>query len=313
MIRKLTLACVVVFALLTGGCIQASQTFKFTRPWGDYDRVVVRTANGHVNLTSGHTDQLRVAGHSYVQDATYGAAAADLRALEVVAQPDEQHPRTLQIAVHVPDALRHKSWGVDLEIGLPTACAAEITTSNGSIYVADAADCVLKTSNASVEVERIAGGVDATTSNGRVKALCVAGDLTARTSNDPIQVENVQGACRLATSNAPIKVLAAGGNVEASTSNDSIRFEAIGAEHPKTGATVSLCTSNGPITLLLSRQFAGELSLATSNGPIQASLLNIAAEIHRQTPDELRATLNGGGPASVTAETSNGAIRVDFR
>jgi len=317
MTRKLTLALLAVCTLAAGGCVQATRDFTSTRPWGDYERIVVQTANGRVRLTCGQVDEFRIAGRTRARGTTFGAAKANLDAIEIVAQPDEQQPRTLQVAVHVPENLRHEWSGTDLEIGVPAACAAQIETSNAPIYVVNAKDCDLETSNGLIDVERISGQVEARTSNGRIKALCVAGDLTACSSNGAIQVENVQGTCRLTTSNALIKVLAAAGNVDATTSNGPIRFE--GNDRLETGptaiagATVALRTSNGPISLLLPKLLAGELSLTTSNGPIHASLLHIAADIHRQAQGELRATLNNGGPARVTAETSNGPIRVDFR
>ncbi len=331
MTRKLTLALLAVCTLAASGCtVQATRDFSFTRPWGAYERVVVNTANGRVRLTCGHVDELSIAGRTRARGTTFARAKENLDALEVIAQPDEQDAGTLRVAVRVPANLSQMWSGTDFEIRTPAPCAAEITTSNGAIYVADTKACVrLETSNGAIDVERSDGGVEARTSNGRIKALCVAGDLAARTSNGAIQVENVRGSCRLNTSNGTIKVLAAGGPVDATTSNGSIRFEATdrleagptGSAGPTGGTgstdrsrpTAELRTSNGAISLLLPRQLQGELRLNTSNAPIHARLLNITANIHYQAKDELHATLNGGGPARVAAETSNGPIHVDFR
>jgi hypothetical protein len=322
MARKMMLALLVLSALATTGCtVRATRDFAFTRPRGDYGRIVVQTANGRVRLSCGYVEEVRIAARTRAQGATFAAAQANLDAIEVRAEPDEKDAGTLRVGVYVPAELAHAWSGTDLDVRVPTHCAAEITTSNGPIYVADTKECaLLETSNGPIDIERVAGVADAHTSNGRIKALCVAGDLTARTSNGTIQVNRVQGNCRLRTSNAGIKVLDAGADVDATTSNGPIRFEAAAADDQlKTGTTteggptVELHTSNGSITLLLSKQLQGDLRLSTSNAAIHVDLPNVAANLRRMTNDELQATLNGGGPAAVVAETSNGPIRVDFR
>jgi len=311
MARKLTFAVMALCALAGTGCTTyATRRFTLANLEGSYERIVVHSTNGRVSLTCGEVQELRIDGEKRVNGASFSAAEANLDALEVVAKPDERDPATLRIEVRIPETLNHLSPGADLVIKAPAPCAAEISTSNGPIHVANAKEqAVLETSNARIEVEQVRGSVVARSSNGGIQAAGINGDLTARTSNGSIRASAVQGACRLHTTNGSIRLYGAGGNVQADTSNGSIHLK---ADVPA-DAQITLRTSNGAIEASLPRQLKGELRLSTSNAAVHAGLLNVPVEIKYQDEGDLRAVLNGGGPGGVTAETSNGSIRVDFR
>jgi DUF4097 and DUF4098 domain-containing protein YvlB len=300
-----------VCALAGGGCtVQATRDFALTQPWGEYERIVVHTSNGGVRLMCGQAQELCIEGRKHIHGTSFADAEAKLDALEVVARPDESEPRTLRVEVRIPEALSHLSPGANLTIRTPAPCAAEITASNGPIQVAGAKDQVtLETSNGCIVAEQVQGSVTAHSSNASIKLLDIQGDVTARTSNGSIRASAVTGDCRLHTSNAVIKVLGSAGNVQADTSNGSIHLEA----DPSEGAQIMLRTSNASISAILAKQLKGQLRLSTSNGAVRAGLLNVPVEIKYQDDHHLQATLNGGGPATITAETSNGTIEVNFR
>ncbi len=309
--RGLVMVVLTLCGLASTGCVvQATRDFTLTKPWEPYERVVVNSTNGRVELRCGKGDQVRIDGRKRIDGTSFADAERDLDAMEVVIGPDENDPKTLRIELHIPDTLADHSPGADLLVRVPTACAAELATSNGSICATDlTGNAVLETSNGRIEVEQVQGPVSARTSNGSIRAREIGGDLTARTSNGSIEARAIQGSCRLRTSNASIRVLDAAGHVQADTSNGSIRLEAT----PPEDAQIALHTSNASIEVVLPKQLKGELRLRTSNAGIHARLLNVPVEIRQADDDHLCAILNGGGAAAVVGETSNGSIRLDLR
>jgi hypothetical protein len=303
-----------LLAAAAAGCngtlVRVSESFVLDLPWDDYQRVVVRTHNGHVELLAGETETLRVSGTKKAGGLTWGEAAENLAQLKIVAEPDETDPTTFVIELEAPASLRHKSLGASFDIRVPRACAADVETDNGHIRVRGARDSVhLRTGNGRITVEQVDGRVEAFTSNGLIHAVFITGNLRADTSSGRVIVDTVDGDCRLNTSNGRIRVRKANGSVWAATSNGSI---VVSATPPPDGEVV-LRTSNGSISADLPPNLRGTLDIQASNGRVSTKLGDVALTGVRWSKHSFAAEMNGGGEGRVSVRTSNGSVTLNCR
>jgi DUF4097 and DUF4098 domain-containing protein YvlB len=141
------------------------------------------------------------------------------------------------------------------------------------------------------------------TSNGSVAVRDISGGVEARTSNGPVTLDGVAGALVIETSNAPVSVSAADPvALAAHTSNGGITFD--GALLP---GDTTLETSNGPVELLLPADAAFTIDAATSNGKARSEFAVDGAYME----SELQGTVGPPDQAAATriiVRTSNGAI-----
>jgi len=272
--------------------VRVSERFALDIPWDDYQRVVVRTANGHVELFTGEGDEIRISGKKRAGGLTWGEAYDNLDQLTIVAEPDQSDPTTFVVECDFPEALRYKQLGASFDIRIPEPCATNITTGNGHIHVRGLKErALLHASNGRIVIEDVDGRVDAETSNGRLIA------------------EAVRGECRLRTSNGRVEVRRAEGNVRATTSNGAIVVEAT----PPPEGEVVLETSNGPIRADLPSNLRGALELRTSNGHVSTNLDDVTITDLQWSKRSFRANINGGGAGRISARTSNGSITLNCR
>ncbi len=145
------------------------------------------------------------------------------------------------------------NWNVDLRIQLPEAAAARVGTTNGSI-----------------RVEGIRGGVEARTTNGSVSLLEVGGAVIARATNGNVNVEFAQGP---------------------------------GAARAD---RVEIRTTNGTVTLTLPADAAARLTARTTNGSITS---DFPLDFEGQRRNRASGTIGGGG-AEITLQTTNGSVRI---
>lgn len=313
--RRVLVLSLAVMAVALTGCsstlFRASERFGLDVPWDDYERVVVRTRNGHVELLPGASDEIRISGVKEAGGLTLGEAQANLDRLTIVAEPDDTDPTTFVIAVEIPTELRHKSVSASLDVRVPESCAADINTGNGYIRAQGLNNHVtLQTSNGRIIVEDVRGRVEAVTSNGRVQATNIAGDLEVDTSNGRIIADVVTGDCRLTTSNGRVQVRRADGNVWVNTSNGSIFVEAT----PPPEGQVVLETSNGSIRADLPPTLRGTLSLRSTNARVDTTFDDaVTLRRPRWSKRTFEAELNGGGAGQIRLRTSNGSVTLNCR
>lgn len=348
MSRRVALAVFAVVLFTLSGCRTYSvrEDFHLTAAWNDYQRVVVRTRDGSVALGTGDVPEIRISGTKHAQAATVAEAEKRLERLTVVAGPDDRDTSVFVVELECAGLLSKQSIGASFEIQVPTPCAADLRTSNGSIVASHLRDeALLETSNGQVSVDHVIGKVDARSSNGRITVEDVTGDLTAvttnarmkldgvsgtvnaRSSNGEVAAENVtgdltavttsgainaravRGNCTLRTSNGMIRVDDAHGSVEATTSNGNIRVDAT----PPKGGDVLLRTTNGSIHATLPADLKADLELSTSNGVVQTMLADVPLKVQLWSQNRVRAQMNGGGEGRVSARTSNGLVMLKCR
>lgn len=323
--RLLTRAALILtVSLCCTGCgnlFTAREAISLDADWGAFERVIVETRNGDVDVRvsgasavggAGSTavQRVRVSGEKWAGGGTLESAEELLGQLHVTAGPDAGDPRALRVKLDYAEAMRMRSYGADLKIELPTAASAEIHTTNGRVEARGLVRRVFAdTSNGNIVLADIDGDVQVDTSNGGVRAERVRGSLAADTSNGSIVAREIGGECRLDTSNGNVEVVGAKGGIRADSSNGWLRIDA----DPPAEAVIELTTSNGGITARLPGGLRGELHLRTSNGSIETDLGPATLSNPSWSKEDIRARLNGGGAGRLTARTSNGSVRLTCR
>ncbi|HUU95076.1 MAG TPA: DUF4097 family beta strand repeat-containing protein [Phycisphaerae bacterium] len=288
-----------------GSIVRVSRDFSFTAPWEDYQRVVVNTHNGRVELAATGTSEIDISGTKRAGGLTYAEAEENLDQVTIVAEPDAADPTTFRISVDYPAHLRGKSIAASFVIHVPEPCAAEIATGNGSIRAENLRDqVVLRTSNGRITLSDIAGNVRVRTSNGRVEAERIDGELYVDTGNGSVSVRALEGVCELETSNGAVEAVDVRGDISVTTSNGRIRVEAA----PPEDASVILRTSNGSIHVTLPATMRGDLTLSTSNGRVSTSMDQVSLTSPSWSRRRFEAVMNGGGGGRIVARSSNGSI-----
>jgi DUF4097 and DUF4098 domain-containing protein YvlB len=311
--RVFTGAALLALGLLQTGCatlVTAKAEFSQRFPWENYDKLVVRTLNGRVDLETSPSAErsVDVSGSKRAGGLTFDEAQDNLDQLEIVAHADPSDARTLVIELSYPDEIRHKNIGASLRIAAPAAVHSDISTGNGGITVRNMKSCIARTSNGPITLSDIAGDVDADTSNGRVQAERIAGRTRIDTSNGSVRLRDV-GPCKIDTSNGSVDVAEMRGDLEIDTSNGSIVAQAA----PGADGRVDLSSSNGSIRLTLPTTLKGRIELSTSNGRIEQELGPIPLQNVKLAKHAFSADINGGGTARVIVRTTNGGIRFDCR
>lgn len=312
MSRRTIHAVFAVMPLVLAGCrtYGERQDFDLTAPWEDYQRVVVRTSNGSVELSKADVSDIRIRGTKSASARTLARAREKLERVTIVAEPDPTDASAFAVSLKSPALLGGGGIGGSFEIQVPASCAAHIRTSNGRIVVSELeGDSVLETSNGKVVINGVTGEVRARTSNGTITAREVTGDLTAVTHNAGIQAEAVSGDCELQTSNGKVHAVDIRGSVRARTTNGTIRVDAT----PPEDGNVVLRTNNGSIYLTLPVDLKADLDLRTSNGVVQMNLQDVPLRVQLWSQNRVKAKMNEGGGPTIAATTSNGLITVESR
>lgn len=139
--------------------------------------------------------------------------------------------------------------------------------------------------NGIVDVEGVAGPVEAEARNGLLEVRDVDGDLTATARNGTVDVVGVEGSLRAETRNGPIDAADVAGDVELETRNGDVSLEV-----PSTlDAVVGISTRNGEISV------DGIDDLTASSGD---------SSFHGTA---------GDGSRRIVVETRNGAVTVRGR
>lgn len=242
--------------------------------------VRVESANGSITLHKGGTDQVSVR-------ATVSAADdARLQQIKVIAERRESG----ELFVHAdfPGGRTKSKDSVSFEIYLPDATDLTLHTSNGSLSADGFAGKVrLKTSNARVTLNNHNGEGEIHTSNGSINASAISGPLDCQTSNASIKLADVAGPVKAQSSNGSVVV--------------GLRSDAAGP--------VNVDTSNASITLNVGAGFAGSLDAKTSNAGVSINSGSNAWSVDHTGKSAAKVTLPKSGNAS-RLRTSNGRISV---
>jgi hypothetical protein len=280
-----------------GGLERYHEDFHYNHPLKSGGRLTMEGFNGGIEISAWDQETVDISGTKYAR------SQADAGAIRI----DVNHaPDAVSVRAVRPD-YRHGNYGVRFAVKVPRNAVVErITTSNGSIRIADGAGPArLRTSNGHIDVERLKGGLYAETSNGPVEVLDSDGSVEAHSSNGHIRVEGLKGALDASTSNSSIRarIDRAGDSVRLRSSNGQIDLTLpTGVQCP-----VSAHTSNSGITLRLPGEVNARLAASTSNGSIMSDFeMRMSGELSRH---HLEGSIGNGGPL-LDLTSSNGGIRI---
>lgn len=163
----------------------------------------------------------------------------------------------------------------------------------------------VQSSNGSVRVENIDGGLTLHTSNGSVRIAGIRGNVDAQTSNGSVEVRRVDGRMTFHTSNGSVRAENVRGGISASTSNGSVDLEFDAAQ---TNNDVIASTSNGGITVRLPAATNATVTAHTSGHDRIYSDFDVTMR-GQLSRSHLEGNIGGGG-AKIQLTTSNGNIRL---
>ena len=263
--------------LLTAGCgnVFCDNASKETRDdsftVGDSARVVVRTANGGIEVTAGPGNEVRVEATLTVPDNLAYSVTQDGNTITVEAKPKTGTWRGCM--------------GASFVVTVPTMTDVELHTSNGAITL-----------------EGINGSGILETSNGAIELLNVKGDFKGGTSNGGLEIDGMDGSAELGTSNGAIGVSNAVGEVNLQTSNGRVSFDG----ELTAGGENRLVTSNGRVDVELAGEPSIGFDASTSNGEIDITLPVSTSLVEK---NHVVGTI-GDGEASLYIHTSNGDVTI---
>ena len=177
---------------------------------------------------------------------------------------------------------------LEIDVVLPRRFDVEITTSGGSIEIAE-----------------LQGTVDATSSGGSLRFDAIGGEVNARTSGGSIIIEECTGNTNVRTSGGSIRINDARGAVNATTSGGSVK--AYISKQP--GGDSKLTTSGGSVTVYLDESIGVELDAKTSGGRVRTDFDFEVSGTNSYSKHRITADLNGGGPR-LYLRTSGGSIHI---
>lgn len=141
------------------------------------------------------------------------------------------------------------------------------------------------------------------TSNGNVTAERVMGDVSATTSNGNVEITDVDGTVDCDTSNGNVRVRGATRLAGARTSNGTVDVELLAMS-----GDVTCKASNGSVTVRVGPDVSAAFELSTTNGEVSVEDLPHSATTSRR--GHMEGSLRGGSEPTLTAETTNGDVRL---
>jgi hypothetical protein len=129
--------------------------------------------------------------------------------------------------------------------------------------------------------------------------------VDVETTNGGVSVNGVNGPIRAVTTNGGIAGRELGGAVDATTTNGGIRLDFARIE----AQTITLESMNGGIEVRVPDSAKASLLARCTNGSVSVSGVSHEA-VGERSRRRFEARLNGGGPARIHAETTNGGITI---
>lgn len=213
-------------------------------------------------------------------------------------------------------------YEVQWNVRVPARYNVELRTSGGSIELADIGGTTdVRTSGGSISTGRLGGTAMLKTSGGSIRVGGANGDLEARSSGGSITIGETMGRVNAHTSGGSIKLARSGGDVVAKTSGGGIQIDGAAGrvEASTSGGSIhanltrqpsgdsSLTTSGGGVTVVLARGIGVELDARASGGGVSSDVpITVRGTVG---DDELRGTINGGGP-KLHLRSSGGSVKV---
>lgn len=267
-------------------------------------RVEVDLPLGRVTVTGGSSGAVRYSGNLLVAGRAFDQAQAE----QTLQWTAERQGDTLVLRqARVPGWRGNAGFGWSpgrpyLNVEVPDGLEIYVHTRNSVVeaHGLSVEQLTLRTSNARVRAEDVAGPVFVTTTNGNVNLMQIGGAAVVTTTNGSVTLGQIDGAVDVTTSNGSVRLTDIGGPADVSTSNSSITA---------TSAVLGnwrLTTTNSSITMNVPADTDAAVEAHTTNSKLGGTVPWQTSG--RGTTGS--ATL-GAGTHRVTLDTSNASIRVN--
>ena len=298
------LACLMLSLPLSADIWGSSDRYKedfsydFKLPAGGH--VEVESFNGTVEVIGWDSDSVQIRGTKH---------ASRQEMLKEITIDAKNSPTDVRVRALHPSP--NCNCGVTMTVKVPRKTKLDnVTTSNASLRV-ESIDgrARVRTSNGGVRLYDLNGDVEATTSNGGIEAEKVTGQAVLRTSNGRIRGDSFHGGLEAVTNNSSIDVTVSEADparpIILSSSNGGVTLNLLTWK----GNEIRATTSNASVNLFLPASINARLKASTSNGSIHTDYEVTSSNFSKTSLDGRI----GQGGAPITAQTSNGNIRIAKR
>jgi hypothetical protein len=279
------LAVLAVLSSLAGLAQDADHSWSKSYPVSGKPTLTLETADASVEVhPCGDCQEIRI--HVEV----VGRKLSDYR-LEEGQSGDQVH----FLFKELPHLGTHIVWHREetrVTVESPAQLTLEAKTSDGNVSLSGLqGDLGLTTGDGNVTLDRVSGNLRIKSGDGQVKITNADGAIDARTSDGNLSVDGLFHALALHTSDGSLDL--------------NLR------EGTKLAGASTIQSSDGSVTVRLSRNFAADLNVHTSDGrvdcvfPVTMDHYQSGGEGH-----ELHGKLNGGG-APLTIHTSDGNVKIE--
>lgn len=258
-------------------------------------------------------------------------AASEEKAQELNEQIDvalEAAGDTLKLVIDKPAVIRNASYGVSLEGTVPARTNLTLTTSDGSVHLANIEGVIdARTSDGSIQAEGIKGDTKLKTSDGRIQCARIeAGTVDLRTSDGSVKLEDATAtSCTARTSDGSITLAdvrtdslalhtsdgsvrcrdIAMNRLECRTSDGSVHITCAPDAPTVIDGTVS--TSDGSITFAAPQGLSAVVEASTDDGSIRTGM---PITVEGKVDKSLRGTI-GAGEGRLVLKTHDGSITIE--
>ena len=320
--RLLPLAVVGIALLAPAPCAAAQssqgsfeQTLKVTGPV----ELSIQSGAGGIHVLAGTGETVTIAARLRADNAWLsGDVDARIRQIEKH-PPIEQTGNAIRVGRFADENL---SKGISITYDVTVPAQSSVTAKNGSggIDINDLAGPVdATTGSGRIAIGRIAGPVAASagsggievsgaaslrarTGSGSIRATAVAGDATATSGSGSVQIDLTgKGSVDVSSSSGAVTVTGVNGAAQVSTSSSSLEVEG------RPSGPWNVHSSSGNVTLLLPSDAAFDLDAHVSSGRIETTHpITVKGTVDKRW---LQGQIRGGGPL-VSVHTSSGGIRI---
>jgi len=291
--KKITLFLAILsIAVLVYGIVTTKEIRK-TFEVSDSTGLVINNSNGSIKITGWDKDFVDVL---VTKKTTHGSEMLDNVDIIMMQEDD--------IVLETKHLTKNPKVTVIYEINVPKKLLLKsIRSSNGSINIKDAGDTdIVRTSNGSINIENCIGKINVNTSNGSITAEDINGSVIAHTSNGRIKLENIYGLASAITSNGSIQIFNSVNIGKVKTSNGSIKAHLINMNND-----IDISSSNGSITVYLTKTLDADVKATTSNGKIK--LHDFPITVNDISKTRISGLIGNGGNL-LELKTSNSNIHI---
>ncbi|WP_345955557.1 DUF4097 family beta strand repeat-containing protein [Mucilaginibacter sp. PAMB04168] len=303
----------------------------------------VRTSGGSISVSGVEASQARIEVYVSPNNNDKNITTEELKqrlddnyTLEITDKDHELHATAKSKFGNID---WRKSVSISFKIFVPVQVATNLTTSGGSIRLANlAGDQNFATSGGSLHIASVSGKIKGRTSGGSIQVEDAKQEIDLTTSGGSIAANNCDGIITLVTSGGSLKLNQLNGTINATTSGGSVIGSGVKGEliTSTSGGSINLTemacsieasTSAGSVRVQMS-EVGKYVKLNTSAGSIDLKMppkngldlnlkgdrvnASISGKFQGSTEtDRIEGKLNGGGTL-VQAHASNGRVTLRF-